>query len=96
MEGGFHLGLNAAWMLSSLAFGTAHLYQGLAGVLSSTAAGLALGLAAILTGGLAVPMVLHALLDLQLLAMYRPAIDDPDHASRLMRGCPSPGDAVAL
>jgi uncharacterized protein len=89
MDGGLHLGLPAAWLLSSLAFGTAHLYQGLPGILSSTFAGLALGLAAILTGGLAVPMVLHALLDLQLLGMYRPAIDDPDQANRLMRGIPS-------
>jgi uncharacterized protein len=89
MEGGFHLGLTAAWLLSSVAFGTAHLYQGLPGVLSSTAAGLGLALAAILTGGLAVPMVLHALLDLQLLGMYRPAIDDPDQPNRLMSGRPS-------
>lgn len=96
MEGGVHLGLTAAWLLSSLAFGTAHLYQNLPGILSSTVAGLALGLAAILTGGLAVPMVLHALLDLQLLGMYRPAIDDPGQATRLMRGHRSSGDATAL
>jgi membrane protease YdiL (CAAX protease family) len=96
MDGGFYLGLTAAWLLSSLAFGTAHLYQGLPGILSSTAAGLSLGLAAILTGGLAAPMVFHALLDLQLLGMYRPAIDDPDQAARLMRGIPISGDATAL
>jgi membrane protease YdiL (CAAX protease family) len=85
IEGGFDL----AWLLSSLAFGTAHVYQGLPGILRSTVAGLFFGLAAILSRGVAVPMILHTLVDLQVLGMYRPAIDDPDQADRLMRGHPS-------
>jgi hypothetical protein len=41
---------------------------------------------AILTGGLFVAMVVHALLDLQLLAMYRPQLDSPDDAAALING----------
>lgn len=63
-----------AWLLSSLAFGCAHLYQGWRGIVSTTATGLMFGLLAIGTGSLAVPIVVHVLVDLQVLWMYRPAL----------------------
>lgn len=69
-----------AWLLSSLVFGLAHVYQGVAGVIRAT-------LVAIFTGQLMVPILLHALFDLQMLWMYRPANDDPDMAEKLMQGC---------
>ncbi|WP_338767162.1 CPBP family intramembrane glutamic endopeptidase [Massilia sp. METH4] len=65
-------GLAGAWLLSSLAFGFAHLYQGWKGIASATATGLLFGLLAIGTGGLVLPIVVHVLVDLQMLWMYRP------------------------
>lgn len=73
LEGGPHLGLGLAWLLSSVAFGAGHLYQGADGVVKTTIVGMAIGLVAILTGNLALPIVLHCLIDLQLLVMLRPA-----------------------
>ena len=35
---------------------------------------------AVLTGSLALPMLVHALIDAQVLAMYRPALDTPEEA----------------
>lgn len=83
----FDLGLIAAWLVSSAAFGVGHLYQGLRGALSATAAGLVLGLLAILTGNLLLPMLVHALGDLGALWAYRPLQDDPEEAEPLVRGC---------
>jgi uncharacterized protein len=71
------LGLLVALLLSSVLFGVNHLYQGTAGVLQSTLIGFLLGLVAILTGGLLLPMLLHALIDLQVLLMYRPELAEP-------------------
>lgn len=73
--GRLHLGLPAAWALGALAFGLAHLYQGWRGVAASTAMGLVFGLLAIGTGNLFLPMFVHALIDLQVLWMYRPDLD---------------------
>ena len=73
--GGFQPGLLPAWLLGALAFGLAHLYQGWRGVLASTAMGLVFGLLAIGTGSLFLPIVLHAVIDLQVLWMYRPDLD---------------------
>ena len=87
LNGPLHLNLTAAWLLTSVAFGTAHLYQGLKGILSTTIAWLALGMLAILSGSLALPMLLHALVDLQVLVMYRPGKDSPEEAQRLVSGC---------
>jgi len=66
------MGLTLAWVVSSVIFGINHLYQGKAGVMRSTVAGAALGLMAILSGGLVLPMLLHCVADLQILVMYRP------------------------
>ena len=87
LDGALSLSLTAAWLLSSLAFGFGHVYQGAAGIVSTTIGGLLLGLLAILTGNLILPILLHVLLDLQTLWMYRPRIDHPEHAERLVQGC---------
>jgi uncharacterized protein len=82
-----HLPLWAAWVLSSLLFGAGHLYQGVQGVLRTALAGLFLGALAILSGGLALPIVVHVLADLNMVSMYRPDQDTPEEAARLVQGC---------
>jgi membrane protease YdiL (CAAX protease family) len=64
----------AALLVSSILFGWNHLYQGSRGLVMTTVTGLALGLATISSGGLVLPIVLHALLDLQLLIVFDPNI----------------------
>jgi uncharacterized protein len=80
------LDLTLAWLLSSLAFGIGHVYQGLRGVTETTIAGLTFGLLAILTGNLALPIVLHSLIDLRILLTYHPAQDAPGEAQTLISG----------
>jgi hypothetical protein len=87
LAGGVALGVLGAWLVSSMLFGLAHVYQGVAGVIRATIAGLLLGLVTILTGQLILPILLHALFDVQMLWMYRPADDDPDVAEKLIKGC---------
>lgn len=70
-EQGF--GLAGAWLLSTAAFGLAHAYQGLGGILRTAVVGGLLGLVAIASGHLALAMLLHAVIDLLPLAYYRPA-----------------------
>lgn len=86
LAGGLALGLTLAWLVSSLAFGIAHIYQGVHGVVETTAAGLVFGLVAILTGSLIVPIMLHCLIDLRLLLIYHPAEDAPEFADVLVSG----------
>jgi membrane protease YdiL (CAAX protease family) len=64
----------AALLASSMLFGWNHLYQGSRALLTTTVTGFALGLAAISSGGLALPMVLHTFIDLQLLVAFHPVI----------------------
>ena len=80
------LALAPAFAVMTLCFGTSHLYQGLRGILTASIAGLMLGLAALLTGSLWLPMLLHFLIDLQVLALYRPTLDDPTQAQTLEPG----------
>ncbi|WP_266181745.1 CPBP family intramembrane glutamic endopeptidase [Dyella humicola] len=87
LDGGPHMNIVFAWLVSSIAFGLGHLYQGWAGVCRTTVAGLALGMLAILSGTLALPIVLHVLADLQVLAIYRPTLDAPEEAAALIAGC---------
>lgn len=87
LDGGPSMGLVLAWLVSSVAFGFGHIYQGWAGVCRTTVAGLAFGALAILTGNLALPILLHFLIDLQVLVMYRPTLDAPDEAAALIAGC---------
>jgi len=58
------LNLTVALLLSSVIFGLHHLYAGIAGLL--------FGLLFILTGNLLLPMILHAAMDLRMLAILRP------------------------
>ena len=75
---GFQPGVPQALLSSALAFALAHLYQGWRGMLSATAMGLVFGLLAVGTGSLVLPIVLHIVIDLQVLWMYRPDLDgDP-------------------
>jgi len=48
-----------------------------------------LGLVAALTGNLLLQIILHILMDMQMLWMYRPMQDAPESADRLIRGCPT-------
>lgn len=85
-----HLPVAVAWAGSSLLFGFAHLYQGARGVLKTTLGGLYMGALAILSGGLVLPIVVHALVDLQVLLVYKPERDARDEAARLVQGCALP------
>ena len=87
LSGGWNLDLTSAWLLSSLAFGCAHFYQGPARIAPTALGGLLFGLLAILSGSLFLPIVLHILADLAVLWMYHPRLDNPDMADRLMQGC---------
>lgn len=62
-------GVSPWWFvaISSIAFGLAHLYQGLAGVLAVTVMGGAFGAIYVTTGSLVIGMALHTLVDLRLL-----------------------------
>ena len=86
MEGGPALGLTAAWLISSAIFGFGHLYQGALGMIATALGGAVLGLMAILTGDLLLPIVVHALLDASILFAYRPQTDDPMKAVLLAQG----------
>lgn len=66
------LPLFGALAASSLIFGLAHLYQGVAGVLRTSIAGLAFGLLFLLSGSLIPCIVLHVLLDLQMAYILKP------------------------
>ncbi|MFH1754204.1 MAG: type II CAAX endopeptidase family protein [Candidatus Latescibacterota bacterium] len=57
------LGVWQAALLSSLAFGVGHAYQGLTGILKTGAVGLVMAGLLLLTGSLWAPMILHAMLD---------------------------------
>jgi uncharacterized protein len=86
LAGGPALGLALAWLLSSLAFGVGHFYQGIRGMAETTIAGLVFGLLAILTGNLVLPIVLHSLVDLRILLTYHPTQDAPEEAAVLISG----------
>ena len=67
--------LAGALAVSSLAFGLAHLYQGLKGVGRTTLAGCAFGLLFLLSGSLIPGILLHALMDLQMAYVLGPIPD---------------------
>lgn len=73
MPGGLHLPISAALVLSAVAFGLNHIYQGKTGLISTTLSGLAFGGLFLLTGSLMLPMLLHAAADLQGLYILRPS-----------------------
>jgi membrane protease YdiL (CAAX protease family) len=65
------MGLLLALVVTSMAFGIGHLYQGVNGVVKTGLVGLMLACIAVVTHGLLVPMLVHAAIDMQVLAMYR-------------------------
>ena len=73
MPGGLHLPISVALVLSAVAFGLNHIYQGKAGLISTTLGGLAFCGLFLLTGNLLLPMLLHAAADLQGLYILRPS-----------------------
>ncbi len=78
---GWTLNLTLALMISSLIFGLNHLYGGGGGGVSSAITGFLLGLLFILSGNLLLPIILHALVDLRMLAILRPAAEQTAAAS---------------
>jgi len=65
----FHLSLTWALAASSVIFGIAHLYQGLGGAVQTALIGFVLGAMFLVTGNLLLPIVVHAVLDLRVLAL---------------------------
>ncbi len=66
------LPITAAVIVSSIAFGLAHVYQGIGGVLGTGAFGLGMAVLYVWSGSLILPIILHALLDLRVLLIHRP------------------------
>lgn len=52
-----------------------HLYQGAGGVAGTAVVGFIFGLLFLLTGSLLYPIVLHAVMDVRMLALVRPPVD---------------------
>jgi uncharacterized protein len=71
------LNLTLALLISSVIFGFNHLYQGAGGVAGTAIAGFLFGLLFLLTGNLLLPIILHGVMDLRLLAILRPPADTP-------------------
>jgi uncharacterized protein len=65
----FHLSLTWALLASSVIFGMGHLYQGIAGAVQTVVLGFVLGVMFLMTGNLLLPTVVHAVVDLRVLAM---------------------------
>jgi len=74
-EGAPGLPLVVALAASCLVFGLNHLYQGWKGALGTSIAGLGFGLLFLMTGSLIPAIVIHALIDLQLVYVLRPIPD---------------------
>jgi membrane protease YdiL (CAAX protease family) len=66
------LNLTLALLISSVVFGLNHLYQGAVGVAGTAITGFLMGLLFLLTGNLLLPIILHAVIDLRMLAILRP------------------------
>ena len=82
-----HLSPMASVVVGAALFGFAHLYQGMLGIVRAGAAGLMFGLLYVTLGSWWVVAVAHAMADLQVLLLYRPDVDAPDEAKRLVKGC---------
>lgn len=75
LDGSLHLGLTSAVLLSSVAFGIGHAYQGVSGIVRTGLIGFVFALTALVSGSLLLPIVLHILADLSTLWVYRPDDD---------------------
>jgi len=71
----FHLSLTWALLAASLIFGIGHLYQGIGGGIQTAVVGFVLGGLFLITGSLLLPMILHILMDLRVLAMLPPGFE---------------------
>jgi uncharacterized protein len=58
--------------VASLVFGLCHLYQGFTGVLLTAAMGFCFGMLYLTSGSLLTPMLIHAAVDVRILALLRP------------------------
>jgi membrane protease YdiL (CAAX protease family) len=65
------LSVTVALVLSSVLFGLAHLYQGPAGMIGTAVLGYVLGYWLLLTGSLLLAVVLHLLVNMRALALFR-------------------------
>jgi membrane protease YdiL (CAAX protease family) len=70
-DGPWHLALALALVISSVAFGFAHGYQGLSGIISTGVGGAMFSVIFFITGSLWLPMALHAFVDLNVLLLLR-------------------------
>jgi uncharacterized protein len=70
-DGPWHLPLAVALIVSSVAFGMAHGYQGLSGIIRTGIIGAVMAIIFFITGSLWLPMALHAFLDLNVLLLLR-------------------------
>jgi membrane protease YdiL (CAAX protease family) len=70
-DGPWHLRLALALVVSCIAFGLAHGYQGLSGIISTGFIGAVMAIIFFITGSLWLPMAMHALLDLNVLLLLR-------------------------
>ena len=71
------LNLTLALLISSVIFGFNHLYEGAGGVAGAVIVGFLFGLLFLLTGNLLLPIILHGVIDLRMLAILRPPADAP-------------------
>jgi uncharacterized protein len=71
------LNLTLALLIASVIFGSNHLYQGAGGVAGTAIVGFLFGLLFLLTGNLLLPIILHGVMDLRILAILRPPADTP-------------------
>jgi uncharacterized protein len=65
----FHLSLALSLVISSVIFGIGHLYQGIGGGIQTAILGFVLGALFLMTGSLLLPIVLHFVTDLRVLAV---------------------------
>jgi membrane protease YdiL (CAAX protease family) len=71
----FHLSLTWALVVSCVIFGIGHFYQGVAGGVQTAVIGFVLGALFVMTGSLVIPIVVHAVMDLRVLAMLPVGFD---------------------
>ena len=75
-----HLNLTWALVVASVIFGIGHLYQGIAGAVQTVVIGFVLGILFLLTGNLLLPIVVHAVMDLRVLAMLPEGFETVEEA----------------
>jgi uncharacterized protein len=68
----WHIEVWIALVISSLAFGLAHSYQGIGGMIGTALMGAVLGVVFIVSGSLWLPILIHAAIDLRILILIRP------------------------